>query len=1321
MILEGAGLGSWDWWLDSNQVHFDRLWCEMLGLDFTKTEMSLSTWQVRVHPDDLAQCFVEIKKYLNGETEYYENVHRMKHADGHWVYILDRGRISERDSSGKPIRFTGTHFDLTSQKRIEQNLLDYKRKNDTIFESSNDAIMLLDNGIFLETNRKGLEMFGYESLEEMRYLRPGDLSREFQPDGRNSREASQEILDFLKINNTHRFEWVHKKKNGETFEVDIVASTFELEGKRITQATIRDLSNERREQRRNLSFYNALLEMSNLDSRQDFMDKIHFILERVAQTLGCTQVGYWDYFDDEIAIKSLASYNRITKTFSSGVEIPYSSSPAYFKAILGSSSLVAHDVREHVGTKELVENYFLPNNIFSMMDHVVKNDEIVQGVLCLEQKDKPREWSVNEQAFSRAVADIISIILKDESLKKNQKVLEDVEAMARIGGWEFDLTSKSLSWTAETFRVHGLPVDTVLTVELAISFYTPENQKRIAENFERCVREGTSYRDEFEITSFDGLKKWIRTSGEAVRDRSGAIVAVRGVFQDTTETKNRELELSKTRDRLKRVVDSSPTVIYECLMKGDAFHTTYMSHQIQSLAGYPLESFFGKNDMVFSKLILPEDYPMCVDNLRQAIEGSGSYEYRFRLRTRQGEIRWVLDKGSINKKNGLMNGVLLDITHERALVQNLQNVKDAMNELAIIAITDTKGVITYVNKSFEQVSGYKSHELVGHTHRVINSGCHPPEFFEQLWATITAGQIWRGQIKNRSKNGEFYYVDTTIHPVKNESGEIVEYLGVRTEVTRKVREERINYFISSLRASFIELSEEPAQFYDKALSLLLELSESPFGFMAEILQEKNVPVIKMICASRESTMVDFESLKPLFHQVLLKFEPVVFNQSSASPSINSFACFPIQLSAHKRMVVSVANRSNGYFQDFADFLAPALTVLGEMVDAMKLKESLRLQMMISEHNAKLASIGQLAAGVGHEINNPLAIIKGILMMASEELESAGLLNESVGKKFTKIDVSIDRIANIVKGLKTFSRSGESELNQFDLRELMQEVQGFFQELYQRAGIDLQFDFDSQASLPVFGNRGRIQQVLVNLIANAKDATEGVAKPQLKVKMGTRGGRIQIEVSDNGHGIPKEISEKIFDPFFTTKDVNKGTGIGLSLVLTIIKEHAGDITFDSVLGKGTSFHFSLPMNTQREKSVEVVDAQPTIPVKEKLRVLVVDDEEDLRDILHQIFLRLGFEVVMACDGSEALSKLSQRRVDLVISDSKMPLMSGPDLLEKIKQLYGAAAPRFILVSGDLNLTENKFNDQVKPDDVLMKPFRIELIKSKIATLFPQILQ
>lgn len=118
-ILEGAGLGSWDWWLDSNKVQFDARWSQMLGLDPERTPQELSTWQTRVHPEDLKKCFEDITAHLEGKTSRYENIHRMRHEDGSWVWILDRGKISERDSKGRPLRFTGTHFDITSYKNQE--------------------------------------------------------------------------------------------------------------------------------------------------------------------------------------------------------------------------------------------------------------------------------------------------------------------------------------------------------------------------------------------------------------------------------------------------------------------------------------------------------------------------------------------------------------------------------------------------------------------------------------------------------------------------------------------------------------------------------------------------------------------------------------------------------------------------------------------------------------------------------------------------------------------------------------------------------------------------------------------------------------------------------------------------------------------------------------------------------------------------------------------------------------------------------------------------------------------------------------------------
>ncbi len=155
LALEGAGLGIWDWDLRDNSVHFDRRWCEMLGLDHQQTPMHLETWQSRVHPDDLAQCYVDITAHLEGRTQRYENVHRMRHADGRWVSILDRGRISGRDEAGKPIRFTGTHFDVTAQEEARRVLAGHQEMLAQLVANIPVGVLLLDpEGIVLALNPK---------------------------------------------------------------------------------------------------------------------------------------------------------------------------------------------------------------------------------------------------------------------------------------------------------------------------------------------------------------------------------------------------------------------------------------------------------------------------------------------------------------------------------------------------------------------------------------------------------------------------------------------------------------------------------------------------------------------------------------------------------------------------------------------------------------------------------------------------------------------------------------------------------------------------------------------------------------------------------------------------------------------------------------------------------------------------------------------------------------------------------------------------------------------------------------------------------------
>ncbi|MFV8755447.1 PAS domain-containing protein [Nannocystaceae bacterium ST9] len=166
LALDGASLGIWDWDLRDDAVQFDRRWCEMLGLDVEKLPMKLSTWEQRVHPDDLGQCYADIQAYLNGRTPYYQNIHRMQHADGEWIYILDRGRISGWDEQGKPIRFTGTHFDCTATEKAKRVLQHQQELLVDMIRNLPTAVAMFDaQGRYLTASDEWLGFFELHEAE----------------------------------------------------------------------------------------------------------------------------------------------------------------------------------------------------------------------------------------------------------------------------------------------------------------------------------------------------------------------------------------------------------------------------------------------------------------------------------------------------------------------------------------------------------------------------------------------------------------------------------------------------------------------------------------------------------------------------------------------------------------------------------------------------------------------------------------------------------------------------------------------------------------------------------------------------------------------------------------------------------------------------------------------------------------------------------------------------------------------------------------------------------------------------------------------------
>ncbi|MEM6821006.1 MAG: PAS domain S-box protein [Verrucomicrobiota bacterium] len=318
---------------------------------------------------------------------------------------------------------------------------------------------------------------------------------------------------------------------------------------------------------------------------------------------------------------------------------------------------------------------------------------------------------------------------------------------------------------------------------------------------------------------------------------------------------------------------------------------------------------------------------------------------------------------------------------------------------------------------------------------------------------------------------------------------------------------------------------------------------------------------------------------------------------------------------------------------------------------------------------RLESVGSLAGGIAHDLNN---ILSPILM-------SAELLNDKVhddlGKKLVRrITDGSRRAADLIKQLLSFSRGLDSSRVPIDFSDLIEEMKFLAKDAVTSK---IEVDFQVANNLPqIRANPVQINQVLLNLCVNARDAMGESGTLTIRLRKArkwsvpqhiTPGNFVVLEVSDTGCGIPKEIQGQIFEPFYTTKDETRGTGLGLSTSLSIIRNHGGFVELDSAPNKGTTFRVFFPALGMRLKNAS--EDSDGIHGKGQL-VLVVDDESSMRSILRQTLESCSFQVELAANGQEAEKFLTgnHKRVELVLTDLNMPLLNGVELAKSIRKRY-----------------------------------------------------
>ncbi len=404
---------------------------------------------------------------------------------------------------------------------------------------------------------------------------------------------------------------------------------------------------------------------------------------------------------------------------------------------------------------------------------------------------------------------------------------------------------------------------------------------------------------------------------------------------------------------------------------------------------------------------------------------------------------------------------------------------------------------------------------------------------------------------------------------------------------------------------------------------------------------------------------------------------------------------------------------------------PVLDKQGQKIGRIELYKDLTAQKVFHAkllQTEKLAALGQMVSGVAHELSNPLTSILGY----AQRLLVRGNPSESVDE-LRKIFAEAERAGAILRRMLLAARETGPERRPVSLNQLVQRTIDLqrFSLAAERIRVELALD----ALLPnVMGDPGQLQQVLINLLGNARQAIESQGNGgTIRIRTGqTPRGDVSLEVSDSGPGIPESIVSRIFDPFFTTKPAGVGTGLGLSIVLSLVREHGGQVHVASPRGGGAVFTVELPA-ADRQESAETASmqrstrAKPESPGAEPAlleagkpagRILVVEDEPTVAQLIADVLGDEGFEVEMLLDGREAKGRILQGGDDLIICDMKMPNLDGQTLYEGAGLESESLRKKFLFVTGDVMASKTRTFLAKNRVPHLAKPFRVEELLDKV---------
>jgi PAS domain S-box-containing protein len=622
----------------------------------------------------------------------------------------------------------------------------------------------------------------------------------------------------------------------------------------------------------------------------------------------------------------------------------------------------------------------------------------------------------------------------------------------------------------------------------------------------------------------------------------------------------------------------------------------------------------------------------------------------------------------------------LTVNEIQKRLKEISDYKYALDQSSIVAITDPKGIITYVNDYFCQISKYSAKELIGQDHRIINSGYHPKEYIRYLWVTIANGRVWRGEFRNKAKDGTFYWVDTTIVPFLDENNKPYEYVTIRSDITeRKLAQEAIRE------------SEEKYRNVTENIDDFLFTFELVGKVLKPIFYTSSVEKITGYKQSEflsESTLflkIIYPDDLPIFEK---KLKTILRSKLQASEEME----FRI-LNKHG-YIVWVRTRMN-ILRNPEGIISKIYGLVGDISLRKRAEEELNKAtenlIKLNETKDKFISI------LSHDLRTPFSSILGFTDLLIDDED----LTEEEKKQYVGfIQESSKSMLALVNSLLDWTRlqTGRIKFEPEKLSSRMIVINCINSLLGVALQKNITIKSEIEQNVNIYADNNLMTQVFNNLISNAIKFTKPGGEIIISVASSKKTRFYEFSVRDNGVGINPENIQDLFriDTKYTSEGTagEKGTGLGLSLVKEIIEKHGGNIWVESEYGKGSNFKFILPI------------ASATI--------LLVDDSKTDRllysKILHNITPDYNIEI--ASNGKEALEKIIASPPALVITDNIMPEMNGYELILEIKKLDIKRKLQIIILSGDIDRSTIDDYTNLGIEYVFQKPVNLSNFKTAV---------